>query len=378
MTDRRNQNRSAHLSQNHEREHNDFAPALLGWYDENGRVLPWRRRWPDLAPAYYVFLSELMLQQTVVATVVPYFHAFIQRWPDIFALAAADEDEVMAAWAGLGYYARARNLLKAARLIVEDYDGAFPQSAAALQSLPGIGPYTAGAIAAFAFDKPTIVVDGNIERVMSRYFGIDTPLPALKKQVGAYYAALIPESRRSDFPQALMDLASVICQPKSASCDLCPVRRGCVGATMNDPTILPVKPEKKPKAVRTGRAFVIRRSDGQLAVYRRPATGLLGGMLSFLSDGWDKSELALDEIFDYPHQSLQQVRHVFTHFSAEITVWLIEWPDDHDLPDGLFWTSRPELALPSLMAKILQAVPADLPTKDDKKDNKTAAPQLSD
>ena len=343
----------------------DFAGALLGWYEKHGRILPWRRRWPDLAPAYHVFLSELMLQQTVVATVIPYFERFIQRWPDIFALASADEDEVMAAWAGLGYYARARNLLKAARLIASDYNGAFPQTAEGLQTLPGIGPYTAGAIAAFAFDKPAIVIDGNIERVMSRYFGLDTPLPALKKQVGAYYATLIPERRRSDFPQALMDLASVVCQPKSANCDQCPVRQGCAGARMNDPTILPVKPQKKAKPVRQGRAFVIRRSNGQLAVYRRPAKGLLGGMLSFLSDGWDKSRLASEQIFDHPHQQGQPVRHVFTHFSAEIAVWLIAWPEHQDLPEGLFWTDASDLALPSLMAKILQAVPAGAPVADD-------------
>ena len=189
---------------------------LLQWYDHHGRDLPWRRRWPNLAPAYHVFLSELMLQQTVVATVIPYFSYFIKRWPHINALAAAPVEDILEAWAGLGYYARARNMHKAAQMLVSDYNASFPETAEALIRLPGIGPYTAGAISAFAFDKPAIVIDGNIERVLSRYFGIRTSLPALKAEIAAVYPEIIPAKRRSDFPQALMDLANQICQPKGS------------------------------------------------------------------------------------------------------------------------------------------------------------------
>ena len=335
--------------------------ALLDWYDENGRELPWRCFWPELTPAYHVFISELMLQQTVVATVIPYFNRFIARWPDLQALAAAPIEDVLEYWAGLGYYARARNLHKAAQLLVADYDSNFPRTTDDLVKLPGIGPYTAGAIAAFAFDKPATVVDGNIERILSRYFGLRTSLPELKAEIAALYPDLIPKERRSDFPQALMDLASLVCQPKSAACDKCPLASNCVASRWNDPTILPIKPAKKAKPVRTGQAFVLLNQASQMAVLRRPEKGLLGGMIGFPSYGWDKTALDISwiERIELDEGVLQmqkadQISHIFTHFKAEIDVTTIQWPESMPLPDPLFWVPA-DTALPTLMAKILKS-----------------------
>ena len=186
------------------------ADAVLGWYDQHARQLPWRARSPELAPAYHVFLSEVMLQQTVVATVIPYFQKFISRWPDIHALAAADEDDVLKAWAGLGYYARARNMVKAAREISTVCEGRFPQTADELIKLPGIGPYTAGAVAALAFAQPSVVLDGNIERVLIRFAGIDQPKKLVKDSLAERYLSVLPQTRRSDFPQALMDIGCLL------------------------------------------------------------------------------------------------------------------------------------------------------------------------
>ena len=335
------------------------SQGLLSWYDSHGRQLPWRHYWPDLAPAYHVFLSELMLQQTVVATVIPYFHNFIKRWPDLEALAAAPLEDVLEAWAGIGYYARARNLHKTAQLLVSEYNGAFPDNTEALKTLPGIGPYTAGAIASFAFDKPAIVIDGNIERVLSRYFGLRTPLPALKAEIGAIFLSLIPDKRRSDFPQALMDLASLVCQPKTAACDICPLLDNCAAARWNDPTILPVKPPKMAKPVRSGQAFVLFNQKGEVAVQRRPAKGLLGGMLGFPSHGWDKSkahfqEQALRGVNPKALIQSASISHIFTHFKAEIEILRVNWPANTPLPEPLFWTDT-DTALPTLMAKILKS-----------------------
>lgn len=334
----------------------DSIRSLLDWYAITGRDLPWRRRWPDLAPAYHVFLSELMLQQTVVATVIPYFHKFVERWPNLEALAAAPVEDVLEAWSGLGYYARARNLHKAAELLVSDYGATFPDTTDALIKLPGIGPYTAGAIAAFAFDKPATVIDGNIERVLSRYFGLRTPLPALKFEIAALYPDLIPAEQRSDFPQALMDLASRICQPKAAGCDICPLAPNCVASRWNDPTILPVKLPKPVKPVRNGKAFVLRNKKGEMAVIRRPAKGLLGGMIGFPSYGWDKSEEETSWIEAGGATPVQvgSISHVFTHFKAEIYVARINWPEATPLPEPLFWVAA-DTPLPSLMAKILKS-----------------------
>lgn len=333
---------------------------LLDWYDRAGRQLPWRRRWPDLAPPYLVFLSELMLQQTTVAAVIPYFQAFVKRWPTIEALAEAEQAELLEAWAGLGYYARARNMHKAARLIVQSYDGQFPGQPDQLCTLPGIGPYTAGAIAAIAFDQPAPVIDGNIERVLARFYHLDTPLPGLKKQLATPYSRLMPDQRRSDFPQALMDLGALVCTPARPDCAVCPLAGACSARHLADPAILPVKPAKKAKPTRRGRALVLLDGQGRAALTRRGEKGLLGGLPGFPSDGWDHSPPEpLDQILDRLAATRLEgaVHHTFTHFRASITLCLAE-ARGADLPDGWFWAVPDETGLPSLMKKIWQAAKA--------------------
>ena len=350
--------------------HQGAVSDLLAWYDKAGRQLPWRHRWPDLAPAYHVFLSELMLQQTTVPTVIPYFLHFTRTWPDIAAMAHSPVEDITAAWAGLGYYARARNMHKAAQYITFELDGVFPDTQEGLLALPGIGPYSAGAIRAFAFDQPSIVLDGNIERVLARYFGLKTPLPALKAELRQRYPALIPDTRRSDFPQALMDLGGQICTPKKAACDLCPLSASCESAWSEEAILLPVKAPKKAKPTRQGSAFIAvwqppkghsAYDKPHIALLRRPDKGLLGGMLAFPATGWDKSSQlapAHQDFFDRLDGQIipQRVRHVFTHFEAHLSIQLATITSDTPpaLPNGLQWIACEEAALPTLMAKLLK------------------------
>ncbi len=337
----------------------DFAgfatDALLGWYDSHARHLPWRAFSPELAPAYHVFLSELMLQQTVVATVIPYFQEFIRRWPDIRALAAADENEVLKAWAGLGYYARARNMLKAARVICTDYGGQFPQTADELVKLPGIGPYTAGAIAAIAFAQPAVVLDGNIERVLIRFAGIDQPKKQVKDRLADGYLSVLPRTRRSDFPQAMMDIGAGVCTPKQARCGLCPLAKGCAARHLPNPAELPVKPVRMAKPVRRGTVLVISNDKHQVVMIQRPPTGLLGGMMGFPADGWDKSDMdhsLLAALEGAPVQAIpQQLSHTFTHFTAELAVSHIQLDAAWPLPEGYIWADIKPDDWPSLFRK---------------------------
>jgi A/G-specific adenine glycosylase len=339
---------------------------LLDWYDRHGRDLPWRRRWPEMAPAYHVWLSEMMLQQTVVATVIPYFLEFTRRWPDVGSLAAAPLDDVLAAWAGLGYYARARNLHKAARQLVEYSDGQFPKDSVALQRLPGIGPYTAGAIAALAYGRQTVVVDGNIERLFCRFFAIDTPLPAAKKQVAAAYQTLLPLPRPSDVPQAMMDFANAVCLPKSPLCTRCPLAESCRGLAYDMAESLPVKPAKLAKPMRRAIAFVAINNAGEVFLQTRPEQGLFGGMLGFPEQGLSRAKTdgptgGGDGVIP-PFAAAWQivpdpVTHVFTHFVVEMQVQVARL-DGRPMPvtpiDGGWHMPRPT-ALPSLMRKIWTA-----------------------
>ncbi|MDB2391347.1 A/G-specific adenine glycosylase [Alphaproteobacteria bacterium] len=339
--------------------------ALFAWYDQHGRDLPWRHRWPDLAPAYHVWLSEIMLQQTVVATVIPYFLDFTRRWPDVTALAKAPLDDVLAAWAGLGYYARARNLHKAAGKIAFELGGVFPSDAAGLRDLPGIGPYTAGAISAIAFGRKSTVVDGNIERVLARQKAITTPLPAAKTDISAVYAAICPDQRPSDFPQALMDFANAVCTVKAPGCGGCPLAFSCIAGRAGTAVDFPVKAVKKPKPTRRGMAFVAFDADGRCLLIKRPDKGLLGGMLAFPSAGWDQRAshriASLDdapfvadwEILDDP------VQHIFTHFALDMQVAMtrLETGVYPDMPDDskASWITPRAADLPSLMRKVLKA-----------------------
>lgn len=329
--------------------------AVLNWYDERGRDFPWRRRWPELAPAYHVFLSEFMLQQTGVKTVIPYFLHFTQKWPDIFALAAADIDEVLADWAGLGYYARARNMHKTAKVIASEYHGEFPEDEKALRALPGIGPYTAGAILRFAFDQPAIVLDGNIERVLVRFGDIHKPVAEIKPLLREAFATISPAHRHADFPQALMDLASTVCQPKSAHCSLCPLEKGCRAAQTPHPEELPLKARPKTQPLRYGRAYLITSAAGHFVMHRRDANGLLGGMLGFPSAGWDKTS-QLDEAFEPVVEQavvIGTISHVFTHFKTEVTIYHLhlEQPDTLPLPPSYHWAEDKPSDWPKLMQK---------------------------
>ena len=300
------------------------SDALLAWYDAHARVLPWRvpphaGHRPD---PYRVWLSEVMLQQTTVAAVRAYFHRFTTRWPDVAALAAADDGDVMAEWAGLGYYARARNLVACARAVAAR--GGFPQGLAGLRALPGIGPYTAAAIAAIAFDAPETVVDGNVERVMARVHAVETPLPDAKPDLTALAALLTPQRRPGDYAQAVMDLGATICTPRSPACALCPWQQGCRAHALGLQTSLPRKRPKPAKPTRTGTVWLARRADGAVLVERRAGHGLLGGTLGFPGDGWDGTQGHPPLAADW--QAAGTVRHTFTHFHLSLAVLVAEVP----------------------------------------------------
>ncbi|MGB6538995.1 MAG: A/G-specific adenine glycosylase [Xanthobacteraceae bacterium] len=346
-----------------------FASALLAWYDRHRRVLPWRAPPGERADPYRVWLSEIMLQQTTVKAVVPYYARFLARWPDVRALAAAPLDDVLKAWAGLGYYARARNLHACARALVQRHGGEFPQSETDLRALPGIGAYTAAAIAAIAFDAPASPVDGNIERVISRLYAVVTPLPAAKTEIAALALALTPARRCGDFAQALMDLGATICTPKRPACALCPCNEGCAAHRRGDAEIFPRRTPKRDGALRRGAAFLVRRSDGFLLVRTRPAKGLLGGMTEVPTTQWqpdfDESK-ALEGAPRFAAAKSRRsivwrripgrVRHTFTHFPLELTVYTAELPRTAGAPPGTRWAALDgiaEEALPSLMRKVV-------------------------
>ncbi len=299
---------------------------MLDWYDRHARDLPWRV--PPLASRagqrpdpYRIWLSEVMLQQTTVAAVKAYFHRFTTRWPTVVDLATAEDGDVMGEWAGLGYYARARNLLKCARAVVDDHGGVFPDTRDKLLTLPGIGPYTAAAIAAIAFGRAETVVDGNVERVMARLHDIHTPLPAAKPELTAAATALTPQARTGDYAQAVMDLGATICTPRNPACGICPWRAPCAARDTGTAAILPRKTPKKAQPVRFGIAYVARRSDGAYLLERRPDRGLLGGMLGWPGSDWTETlpqeapPLAADWVI-LPVEA----RHTFTHFHLRLQI----------------------------------------------------------
>ncbi len=336
--------------------------SLLEWYDRHARALPWRvspaDRQAGVRPdPYRVWLSEIMLQQTTVATVKDYFHRFVARWPRVTDLAAAEDAAVMGEWAGLGYYARARNLLKCARVVTEEHGGHFPADHAALLALPGIGPYTAAAVASIAFDLPHAVLDGNVERVMARLHDIHTPLPAAKPELMARAEALTPEARPGDHAQAVMDLGATICTPKSPACGICPWRDPCLARARGTAAELPRKLPKKAKPVRHGTLYLARRADGALLLETRPEKGLLGGMLGFPGSDW------IDAATPRPRgtppleadwQTLPgEVRHTFTHFHLLLSLETAEVPAGAEPERGFFLEKarfRPS-DLPTVMRK---------------------------
>ncbi len=309
-----------------------FSRQLLGHYDVHARSLPWRvpPHGGLAADPYRVWLSEIMLQQTRVAAVIGYFEHFTARWPDVFALAAAPAEDVMAAWAGLGYYARARNLHACAKAVVARHGGAFPADEAALRALPGIGDYTAAAIAAIAFGKPAAVVDGNVERVIARQFAMETPLPAAKAQIRAAVADLLPSARPGDFAQAMMDLGATICTPRDPACHQCPVSEGCAAGAQGNAQGYPRRAAKQAVPLRSGTAFWIEQG-GELWLSHRPAHGLLGGMRGLPDDGWtaraDGKGLPDGIAPDHWQRFTPPLRHVFTHFALDLTLALYRGPE---------------------------------------------------
>ena len=345
----------------------DTVAALLAWYDAERRDLPWRVRKGRRPDPYKVWLSEIMLQQTTVKAVIPYFQSFLARWPTVADLAAAPLDDVLAAWAGLGYYSRARNLHKCARAVVESRGGAFPSTEAELASLPGIGPYTAAAIAAIAFGARATPVDGNIERVVSRLFAVTAPLPAAKGEIRRLAATLTPARRSGDLAQAMMDLGAAICTPRRPSCLMCPVQSDCHGYARGLAADLPRRLVKGERPVRYGVAFLALREDGHVLLRRRPEAGLLGGMLEVPSTPWGDQWVAADDALGtapvdgewWPVPGL--VSHTFTHFRLELMVFRAIVPVEASLtfwaePDRCRWVPRRDLhtaALPSLMTKVI-------------------------
>jgi A/G-specific adenine glycosylase len=340
------------------------GPALLlAWYDRHRRVLPWRAKPGEAADPYRVWLSEIMLQQTTVKTVAPYFGKFLARWPDVAALAAAPLDEVLKTWAGLGYYARARNLHACAKAVVERHDGWFPADAPSLRALPGIGAYTAAAVAAIAFDAPAVPVDGNVERVVARLFAVADALPAAKARIQQLASSLLPPRRSGDFAQALMDLGATICTPKKPACALCPWMAACAARRRGDPESFPVKAAKSPGRLRRGAAFVVRRADGMVVVRRRPEKGLLGGMTEVPTTEWTHDfdqERALAAAPPLSSATWRRipgvVTHVFTHFPLELVVYTADAPAGTAAPEGARWVPAADLAgeaLPNVMRKVV-------------------------
>jgi A/G-specific adenine glycosylase len=341
-----------------------LSDTLLAWYDRHARRLPWRSPSGTVPDPYHVWLSEIMLQQTTVAAVKDYFNRFIHHWPRVEDLAAAPLDDVLKAWAGLGYYARARNLHAAARMVVDRFDGHFPQSEAALRELPGIGVYTAAAIAAIAFDQRAAAVDGNVERVMARLYAIETPLPQAKPTIGELASRLVPAARASDFAQAMMDLGATICTPRAANCLLCPWQNNCLARRHGLADNLPRKAPKTAQPLRRGIAFWVER-DGRLLLRRRAEKGLLGGMMEIPSTEW-ASDLPARPASQAPlagrwRKKAGRIEHVFTHFRLELEIWRATTLIDEEFraAGDYRWIPMADLggeALPSVMRKIVAAM----------------------
>jgi len=334
-----------------------ISRSLLKWYDANARRLPWRvgpaaRKNGARADPYRVWLSEIMLQQTTVATVAPRFEGFLRRWPTIEAMAAAPLDDILGEWAGLGYYARARNLHKCAVAVATL--GEFPHTEEELRALPGVGAYTAAAIAAIAFDAPAIVVDGNIERVAARLFAIETPLPKAKAELKSAIGAVWPKKRSGDFAQGLMDLGAGVCTPRNPRCALCPLERHCAGRAAGFAEKLPRKAKKMQKPTRRGVAYALFNSRGEILFERRPEKGLLGGMLGLPGGAWAGGEPVPAPPANAKWKLAGLARHTFTHFHLELEVMTATAPKSHRLKDGQQWLAPDIARLPTVMKKAVE------------------------
>jgi A/G-specific adenine glycosylase len=334
-----------------------IAAPLLRWYDQHARSLPWRKA--GQAP-YKVWLSEIMLQQTTVTAVKPFYEKFTKLWPTVDKLASAELDEVLRAWAGLGYYSRARNLHKCAQTVALEFSGKFPESEEDLRKLPGIGPYTAAAIIAIAFDKPANVVDGNVERVMSRLFAIKTPLPKLKAEVKAVAAPLVPTKRAGDYAQALMDLGATVCTPRSPACPSCPLRQYCKANAQGEPTLYPKRPNKVARPSRYGIAFIVTDAQGNLWLRRRAGTGLLGGMLEVPSSDWQENKPLLESALPAELKKLDwnpirgPLKHVFSHFDLHLALYHARQKGRKPAGEWVSPQQARDLGLPGLTRKVIE------------------------
>lgn len=347
-------------------------PALLlAWYDRHRRTLPWRALPGETSDPYRVWLSEIMLQQTTVKAVGPYFEKFLARWPDVASLGRAPLDDVLRMWAGLGYYSRARNLHACATAVLRDHGGKFPDSEAGLRALPGIGPYTAAAIAAIAFRCQTMPVDGNIERVVSRLYGIEEALPKAKPLIQQMAATLLADvragdgkGRAGDSAQALMDLGATICTPKKPACSLCPIDEDCTARARGDQETFPRKTPKKTGTLRRGAAFVVTRGNDEILLRTRSDKGLLGGMTEVPTTAWAAGWEEASALQDAPvlkglsawRRRQGVVIHVFTHFPLELIVYTTTVPARTKAPEGMRWgaiSELPDEALPNLMRKVI-------------------------
>ncbi|MDZ4868941.1 MAG: A/G-specific adenine glycosylase [Alphaproteobacteria bacterium] len=337
-----------------------LVKRLLAWYDANRRRLPWRALPGETPDPYRVWLSEIMLQQTTVATVGPYFHNFLKRWPTMKALAAAPVEEVMSVWAGLGYYSRARNLHACAKVVASEHGGKLPADEEALRKLPGIGPYTAAAVAAIAFDKRAAPVDGNIERVLVRLFALRDPLPGVKPQLRAIAESLAPAKRSGDFAQAMMDLGATICTPKSPACANCPWSDDCIARALGIAASLPARDAKAARPLRRGAAFVIVSDNDEILLRRRPPKGLLGGMHEPPMSPWEKD--FPDAPFDHAPLKAKYrklpglVHHGFTHFELELQVYRADGIAPAKANGAGEWAPLDALAtfaLPTVMRKVI-------------------------
>ncbi|KFG89914.1 Adenine glycosylase [Sphingobium herbicidovorans NBRC 16415] len=337
-----------------------IAEDLLGHYDVRARRLPWRAPpGANAADPYRVWLSEVMLQQTTVAAVIPYFTKFTERWPSVEALAAADDADVMAAWAGLGYYARARNLLACARAVANERDGAFPDTEDGLRDLPGVGAYTAAAVAAIAFGRRAVVVDANVERVVARLFAIDIPLPNARPAIRAAADSITPETRAGDFAQAVMDLGATICTARAPACGICPLRTDCAAVLTADPAAFPVKAAKKIRPHRLGHGWWIERPDGHVWLVRRSAKGLLGGMRALPSSDWEAAPDPTPPMTAQWRALAAPVAHIFTHFSLALTVHVAHVTENCQPPgEGEWWPLARigDAGLPTLFRRAADAV----------------------
>ena len=342
-----------------QKEIGEYRGKVLDWYDKYGRELPWRYKNGETANPYHVWLSEIMCQQTTVQAVIPYYTKFLSTWPTVQDLANADNDDVMAAWAGLGYYARARNLHKCAKTVANDLNGKFPDNQKSLMELPGVGDYTSAAIASIAFNEPATVMDGNIERVMSRFFAIKDALPKAKPIFKKYTARFFSGSiqRPGDFAQSLMDIGSSICTPKNPKCSMCPINNGCLANKQGIQSTLPIKTKKKARPRKFGEVYWIENEKGEVLFHKRPEKGLLAGMTALPTSSWGlqghNTEIPEPlENLDFKDKNIS-VDHVFTHFDLTLNLKKSLNNSDLNVEKDYFWAHAPEMEekLPTVFRK---------------------------